>query len=58
MRNNKSESIASIQSAFFVFGLTRNVFWNYREVGILKYKKQKEKGNENNNSNYLFITDL
>ena len=52
MRNNKSESIANIQSAIFVFGLTRNVYLriayqpctsSFETIEKLEYKNTKNK---------------
>ena len=65
MRNYKSESIASIQSTFFVYGLTRNVYLqiayqlctsSFKTIENLEYRKKKEKREDN--TNYLFVIDL
>ena len=69
MRNYKSESIASMQSTFFVFGFTWNTIYesptscvsplckNIEKLEYWKTKKKKEEGNDKN-SNYLFIIKL
>ena len=65
MQNYKSELIASIQSTFFVYGLTRNVYLqiayqlctsSFKTVENLEYRKKKEKREDN--TNYLFVIDL
>ena len=70
MRNYKSESIASIQSTFFVFGFTWNTInespnscvsplcKNIEKLEYWKTKKKKREEGNDKNSNYLFIIKL
>ena len=67
MQNYKSELIASIQSTFFVYGLTRNVYLqiayqlctsSFKTVENLEYRKKKRERKRKNNTNYLFVIDL